>query len=88
MLHLLLITMKISAVVKMTTHITGKSQQEREGYSNDDGAVSFLLLPIVWVIAGQGERHVVVTDSQLFHDDDNAAAAADDDDDAAVAADW
>ena len=56
--HLLFITIKgrrksRAAVNRTTRRINGKSVQEREGYSSDDGTVSFLLLPIL-VILGDG----------------------------------
>ena len=38
----------------MVTQIEGKSQQEREGDSNDDGTVAFLLLPILVILGGGG----------------------------------
>lgn len=65
------LTTKMSAKVKMTTRIEGKSQQEREEqHSNADGSVSFLLLPtVVVVVAVAGHGRMIVVDTQLFHDD-------------------
>ena len=68
---------KSSATKVASSGIAGKSQNEREGHSDsdDDGTVSFLLLPTVGVVAGNGRMHIVVV-TQLFHDDDNNADAA------------
>jgi len=47
----------------MTTHINGKSEKEREGRRDEDRTVSFLLLPIVFLILG-GDSAV---ECRVFH---------------------
>ena len=50
----------------MATRIKGQSEEEREGYrNNDDGTVSFLRLPFLMLLRGGGSA----VECGVLHDD-------------------
>jgi len=56
-----------AAAATLTTRIQGQSENEHEGYcNNEDGTVAFLRLPALMLLRGGGGSAV---ECRVFHDD-------------------